>query len=49
MQQLVYNCRYCEEETRQQVRIVTLDLPSYVKTIECLMCGMMNIAFLVDK
>jgi len=49
MQQLDYNCRYCETTTKQEVRVVTFNLPSYVKTIQCLSCGMMNIAFMADK
>jgi hypothetical protein len=49
MLQLDYNCRVCKKVTKQDVRIVTENLPPNVKTIQCQSCACMTVALLGDN
>jgi hypothetical protein len=46
MDKLRYKCRKCNKETEQLVRIVTDNLPSNVKTIQCCVCSTMTVAMI---
>ena len=35
MEQLQFECRVCKKKTTQSIRIVTDNLPAYVKVLEC--------------
>ena len=41
-------CRICARITEHVERIVTQNLPAYVKTLECLSCGVMGVVMMED-
>jgi hypothetical protein len=41
-------CRICNRITNQQERIVTDNLPPYVKTLQCVSCGVMGVVLMED-
>jgi len=49
MEQLRFNCRVCNKETKQLIRIITDNLPPNVKTIQCSICSTMTVALIGDN
>jgi len=41
-------CRICKRITAHEERIVTDNLPPYVKTLQCVACGVMGIVMIED-
>jgi len=41
-------CRICKKVTDHVERIVSQNLPAYVKTLECLGCGVMGVVMIED-
>ena len=41
-------CRICKRITQHEERIVTDNLPPYVKTLQCVSCGVMGVVLLED-
>jgi hypothetical protein len=46
MDKLRYNCRMCNKETEQLIRVITDNLPDHVKTIQCCVCSTMTVALI---
>ena len=44
MEKLQFDCRVCKKKTVQLICIVTDNLPSGVKVLECTVCSTMGIA-----
>jgi len=44
MEKLQFDCRICKKKTVQLIRIVTNNLPSGVKVLECTVCSAMGVA-----
>lgn len=42
------NCRICKKITAHEERIVTENLPPYVKTLQCVACGVMGVVMMED-
>ena len=42
------NCRICKKVTPHDERIVTDNLPAYVKTLQCVKCGAMGVVLIED-
>lgn len=42
------SCRICKKVTEHQERIVTENLPPYVKTLQCVKCGVMGVVLMED-
>ncbi len=42
------SCRICKRITEHVERIVTDNLPEYVKVLECLKCGVMGVVMMED-
>lgn len=42
------SCRICKKKTDHVERIVTENLPAYIKTLECLRCGVMGVVLMED-
>jgi CRISPR/Cas system-associated exonuclease Cas4 (RecB family) len=43
-----YECRLCKKVTDQIERIITDNLPPYVKTLECTQCGVMGVCLVEE-
>jgi CRISPR/Cas system-associated exonuclease Cas4 (RecB family) len=43
-----YECRLCKKVTDQIERIITDNLPPYVKTLECTQCGVMGVCMVEE-
>jgi hypothetical protein len=41
-------CRICKRITPHDERIVTDNLPPYVKTLQCVKCGVMGVVLMED-
>ena len=41
-----YECRKCKKVTNQIERIITDNLPPYVKVLQCTQCGIMGVCLL---
>ena len=41
-------CRICKRITNHEERIVTDNLPAYVKTLQCVSCGVMGVVLMED-
>jgi hypothetical protein len=41
-------CRICKRITPHEERIVTDNLPPYVKTLQCIKCGVMGVVLMKD-
>jgi len=41
-------CRICQRITPHDERIVTDNLPPYVKTLQCVKCGVMGVVLIED-
>jgi len=41
-------CRICKRITPHEERIVTDNLPPYVKTLQCVKCGVMGVVLMED-
>jgi hypothetical protein len=41
-------CRLCNKVTEHIERVVTDNLPPYVKSLQCIKCGVMGIVMLED-
>ena len=41
-------CRICKRITAHEERIVTDNLPPYVKTLQCVSCGVMGVVLMED-
>jgi hypothetical protein len=41
-------CRLCARVTEHIERVVTDNLPAYVKTMQCVKCGVMGIVLIED-
>jgi hypothetical protein len=41
-------CRICKRITPHEERIVTDNLPPYVKTLQCIKCGVMGVVLMED-
>jgi hypothetical protein len=41
-------CRICKRITAHEERIVTNNLPPYVKTLQCVSCGVMGVVLMED-
>jgi hypothetical protein len=44
-----HECRLCKKVTNQIERIITDNLPPYVKVLQCTICGVMGVCQLADK
>jgi hypothetical protein len=42
------NCRLCGKITEHIERVVTDNLPPYVKTLQCVKCGVMGVVLMED-
>jgi hypothetical protein len=42
------SCRICKKVTPHEDRIVTENLPPYVKTLQCVSCGVMGVVLMED-
>lgn len=43
-----YECRKCKKVTDQIERIITDNLPPYVKTLQCTKCGVIGVCMLEE-
>lgn len=43
-----YECRKCKKVTDQIERIITDNLPAYVKTLQCTKCGNLGVCMVGD-
>lgn len=43
-----YECRRCKKVTDQVERIITDNLPPYVKTLQCKKCGTLSVCMVGD-
>jgi CRISPR/Cas system-associated exonuclease Cas4 (RecB family) len=43
-----YECRKCKKVTDQIERIITDNLPPYVKTLQCTKCGVLGVCLMED-
>ena len=43
-----YECRPCKKVTDQIERIITDNLPPYVKTLQCTKCGVMGVCMVEE-
>ena len=43
-----YECRKCKKVTDQIERIITDNLPPYVKTLQCTKCGVISVCMLEE-
>ena len=41
-------CRLCNKVTEHIERVVTDNLPAYVKTLQCVKCGVMGVVLMED-
>ena len=49
MDKLPYQCRKCKKLTIHMIRIVTDNLPPYVKVLECSVCSVMGIGVIDEE
>ena len=43
-----FKCRICKKVTEHEDRVVTENLPPYVKTFQCVSCGVMGVVLMED-
>jgi hypothetical protein len=43
MDKIRFNCRFCKKVTDQVERIVSHNMPEYVKVLECYSCGKLSV------
>ena len=43
-----YECRVCKKVTDQIERIISDNLPPYVKTLQCTKCGVMGVCMIEE-
>ncbi len=43
-----HECRQCKKITQQIERIITDNLPPYVKTLQCTKCGVMGVCLVEE-
>lgn len=43
-----HECRQCKRVTEQIERIITDNLPPYVKTLQCTKCGVMGVCLVEE-
>ena len=43
-----YECRKCKKVTDQIERIITDNLPPYVKTLQCTKCGIIGVCMIEE-
>jgi predicted nucleic acid-binding Zn ribbon protein len=43
-----YECRACKKVTDQIERIITDNLPPYVKTLQCTKCGVIGVCMIEE-
>jgi predicted nucleic acid-binding Zn ribbon protein len=43
-----YECRQCKKITEQIERIITDNLPPYVKTLQCTKCGVIGVCMVEE-
>jgi hypothetical protein len=48
MATLKSSCRICKKVTEHEDRVVTENLPPYVKTLQCVKCGVMGVVLMED-
>ena len=48
MDKISYSCRHCGKVTDQLERIVSDNLPSNVKVLQCIVCSYMSVCLMVD-